>query len=124
MKHETRVCIAYIAGRLITKSRPRFVFDQLQSRHLIVKGKVRQTGVYVHDFSRNCYVTGDGKKGSFTLYDQGERCHVSLKIEFEEKKFSGYDNGTRSHFSGKVEDVTVKFFDYADNRLFSFRLDK
>jgi hypothetical protein len=124
MKHETRACIAYIAGRLIKKSRPRVIFDQAQGRHRIIRGKVRRTGVYVYDFARNCYVTGDGKKGLFTLYDQGEKCHVSLKIEFEEKKFSGYDNGTKSHFSGKVEDTTVKFFDYADNRYFSFRLDK
>ncbi len=119
MKHQTRACIAYIAGRLLTKWRPKLLFDPVQSKHLIIKGKVRKTGVYVHDFSRNCFITGDGKDGSYTLYDQGGRHHVSLKIE--DGKFSGYDHGTRTAYNGRVEEDTVKLFDFEDNRLHSFK---
>lgn len=124
MKYETRVCIVYIVGCLITESEPRLVFDQLQGKRFIIDGKVQRTSVHVYDRVRKCYLTGKGNEGSFSLYDQGENCHLSLKIEFEEKKFNGYDHGTGNYFSGNVEENIIKFFDGADNRFFSFHLDE
>lgn len=83
---------------------------------------MRQTGVYIHDLTRNCFITGDGKKGELRLYDQSDRCHISLKVDSKELKFSGYDSSTLTHFVGKFEQEMVQLFDYKENRYFKFRL--
>lgn len=106
----------------MTRSRGSQIYDYQLSRHFFFKGKVRQTGVNIHDLSRNCFITGDGKKAELSLYDQRDRCHITLKVDVKEKKFSGYDSSTLTHFVGKYEQEMVQLFDYKENRYFKFRL--
>lgn len=122
MKNETRIWIAYVAGRLMTRSRSTNVYDYILNRHFVFKGKVRKTGVYIHDLTRNCFITGDGKKGELRLYDQCDRANISLKVDSKELTFSGYDSSTLTHFVGKFDENMVKLFDYKENRYFKFRL--
>jgi hypothetical protein len=122
MKIETRIWLAYVAGRLMTKRRVLQIYDFQQNRHFVFKGKVRQTGVSIHDLARNCFITGDCKKGELKLYDQAERCHISLRVDVKEMKFSGYDYGSVTHFVGKFEQDMVQLFDYRADRYFKFRL--
>ncbi len=106
----------------MTRSRSTNIYDYILNRHFVFKGRVRQTGVNIHDLTRNCFITGDGKKGELSLYDQRDRTHISLRVDAKEKKFSGYDSSTFTHFVGKFEQEMVQLFDYKENRYFKFRL--
>jgi hypothetical protein len=87
MHPNTRACVAYIAGKLITGSGSSSVYDYSQSRHINISGTVDVSHVGVYDHNRGCHFSGNLPN----LYDYGRGAHVSLNINGTQ--FGGYDFG-------------------------------
>lgn len=120
MKQSVRACVAYIAARLIMKRDFSHFYDAAQARYLVISGSVGARAINVHDFARDCRMTGAGVRSRFSLYDHGEAGHLSLLIEGD--RFEGYDYDTTCHFRGTVDGSNVSLYDYGEGRRYSYRL--
>lgn len=120
MKQSVRACVAYIAGRLISKRETTTIYDASQSKYLVIGGSTSARRIDVHDYARDCQMTGTGSRASYRLYDHGEAQHLSLIINGQ--KFDGYDYGSICHFTGKVDGSNISLYDYGERRSFSYRL--
>lgn len=120
MNQETRACVAYIAGRLITGLEVCNIYDASQAKYLVLSGSLGAREIVIHDAARDCWLSGTGRSGTYRLYDQGAAHHLSLIIEGE--KFEGYDYGSICHFRGRVDGHSIALYDYGERRRFSYRL--
>jgi hypothetical protein len=120
MQQSVRACVAYTVGRLISKRESMMLYDESQSKHLVIGGSVGARKIYIHDYGRGCFFSGKGKRSSYSLYDHGEASHLVLRIHGQ--KFEGYDQGSLCHFAGMVDGSKVSLFDYGANRFFEYRL--
>lgn len=120
MNPNTRACIAAVAGRLISGSASTSVYDYAQSRHIIINGNISEAEIRLYDCDRQCYFSGSGSGGTYTLYDHGAQAHVSLQIA--EDQFRGYDYATKRHFSGTVNGNSVLLYDYGEAKQFNYRV--
>ena len=120
MKQAVRTCVAYIAGRLISRREAATIYDASQSKHIAISGFVSKSLIDIHDYLRDCKMSGSGSREGFRLYDHGEAQHLSLTIEGD--TFEGYDYGSVCHFRGKVDGSDISFYDYGETRSYSYRL--
>lgn len=120
MKQAVRACVAYIAARLIMKRDFSNFYDAWQGKYLVISGSVGARAIQIHDFERDCRVTGTGSRNAFSLYDHGEAGHLSLLIRGD--RFEGYDYGSTCHFRGVVDGSSISLYDYGEGRSFSYRL--
>jgi hypothetical protein len=111
MRPNTRACIAYIAGRLVTGRNASSVYDYSQSKHILVSGTVEESRIQIYDYDRGCHFSGNRNGEKFSLYDYGDSHFVDLSLDGA--KFKGYDYGTSSHFSGEVKGNSISI--YLDN---------
>ena len=63
MKDNPRAIIAYIAGRLISKTDKSSVYDYYQSKYILINGSLDTNRVNVYDYDEKCHLTGNGNKG-------------------------------------------------------------
>jgi hypothetical protein len=119
MKTDVRACVAYIAGRLISKKKALTLYDVSRSKHLVFSGSVSARKFDIHDYARDCQMSGRGSRSSYRLYDQGEAQHLDLIIDGQ--KFDGYDYGSICHFTGTVNGSIISLFDYGARRNFTYR---
>ena len=120
MRPNTRACIAYIAGCLVTGKRASSVYDYFQAKHIVFSGTVDQDEVQVYDHDRGCYVSGKNTGTSFSLYDYGDQRYVDLALDGP--KLQGYDYGTRCHYSGEVTGKTISVYDYGESSSFNYSI--
>ena len=118
MKPNVRACVAYVAGRLISKKSASSVYDYSQSKHVSVDGTVQTSNVDVDDYDRGCHFGGSGNGKSFDLYDYGDSHHVELTVNG--RNFEGYDYGSSCHFSGDVSGSDISLYDYGDSSYFNY----
>jgi len=116
MNPDTRACIAYVAGCVISGKTPHEVIDKAREVRLRVKGAVKGTVVEVFDYERNCKLMGTLP----TLFDFG--ADMALTLEISGKNFSGHDKHVEHHFAGTVEARHVKLHDYDEARDFHYEL--
>jgi hypothetical protein len=120
MNPNTRACIAYVAGRLISKKEASSVTDFDRGKILIVDGEVQENKVEIYDFDSKCNFCGEGKGNTWNLYDYGGSHNITLKISA--KQFEGYDYGASCNFSGDVDDDNVSLHDYGESKMFLYNI--
>ncbi len=120
MQQGVRACVAYIAGRLISRLEAATIFDASQSKHLVISGGVNAGLINIHDYARDCLMSGTGEGASYRLYDHGAAQHLTLVIDGDQ--FEGYDFGSICHFRGKVDGAKISFYDYGETRSYSYSL--
>lgn len=116
MNAGTRACIAYIAGRLITRGTGGNIYDFSRSKHFSFSGSVEAQRVNVYDHDRSCHFGGTPP----SLYDFGGRHHV--RLELNGQQFSGYDFGAQHHFRGSVQGTRISLYDFGESKHFHFNL--
>jgi hypothetical protein len=116
MNPNTRACVAYVAGKLISGSSSTSVYDHARSRHIRFSGSVAGSHVRIYDHDRGCHFSATLPN----LYDYGRSAHVSLKINGAE--FKGYDYGDGHHFSGAVKGSAVSVYDSGESTHFNYGL--
>jgi hypothetical protein len=114
MHPNTRACVAFIAGKIISGSGNSSVYDYSQSKYINISGSVSATKVSAYDHDRGCHFGGNLP----SLYDYGRSVHVSLEINGQD--FKGYDYGDSQHFTGKVNGRSVSFYDYGESQYFNY----
>ncbi len=114
MNAATRACVAYVAGRVISKSDATNVYDYSRSKHVLFSGDIDGDDVRAYDHDRSCHFGGSIPN----LYDYGRRVHVQLNIDGTE--FRGYDYGDQHHFSGKVNGQQIQLYDYGESKHFNY----
>ncbi len=110
----TRVCIAYIVGRIAARATNGHVYDYTIGQHFAVSGTIDGNHVSIYDHARACHFGGSMP----SLYDWGTASHVQLNIVGE--SFSGYDFGSGTHFTGSVSGQTITFYDYGEAQHFQY----
>lgn len=120
MNPNTRACIAYVAGRLISKTQASSVTDFDQGKILIIDGEVQDTKVEIYDFDRNCNFCGGVQGNTWDLHDYGGSYNITLEISA--KKFEGYDYGASCNFSGEVNGDDVSLHDYGESKIFLYNV--
>ncbi len=96
------------------------IYDSAQARHLVIDGSVGERQIRIHDYARDCEMTGERVRATYRLYDHGAAQHLFLVIDGE--KFEGYDHGSICHFSGKMNGSDISLYDHGVGRSFSYRL--
>jgi hypothetical protein len=112
----TRICIAFIVGRIISAKMASHIYDYLESRYISIGGSVINNNVNIYDYDRGCYFSGIIPN----LYDYGTRAHVQLKINGNQ--FSGYDYNDGHHFSGSISGNSITIYDYGQSKYFSYSI--
>ena len=120
MNPNTRACVAFVAGRLISGQAASSVYDYSQSKYVSIDGNVKSNNVDVYDYDRGCHFGGSGNGKTFDLYDYGGSHHVELKINGS--NFEGYDYGASCHFSGDVRGGDISLYDYGESTYFNYSL--
>lgn len=120
MKENTRACIAYIAGCLISNKSVSSIYDQTQSKHFNINGTVSLEMVNIYDYDRGCYITGGGGGVEINLLDHGNG--KPLNITFHKNEFKGYDEDSASNFSGMVNGSLVSVFEYGGSNWFRYNV--
>jgi len=120
MKDNTRLVVAFVAGRLISGSEAWSIYDCEASRTCRFSGTVSPEQILVYDPEARCRVSGYGEKDCYSLYHHGNRHHIELKIRGS--SFEGYDYGSGAHFSGSVDGSSVVVFDGQDRRYYYFTI--
>jgi hypothetical protein len=117
VKPETRRAIAYIAGRLISKTHASAIYDYSANKYASIDGTVadQPMKVDVYDYDAGCHVTGSGKD----LYHYGNSAYIELKLHG--KRFEGYDYDSSNFFEGEVAGRDVTLYDYGSG-YFSYSL--
>jgi hypothetical protein len=113
-----RACVAYVAGRLITRRETLSVYDAPQGRTIYLTGAVGPAAVRVFDFDQHCFFEGIGAQGRFRLFHHGERHYVSLVVEGS--RFSGFDHGSTCYFRGNLQPTGITLWDQQANGFFNY----
>ncbi|MFM0160678.1 hypothetical protein [Paraburkholderia sediminicola] len=116
MNPGTRVCIAYVAGRIISGRKRGHIYDFGRSKFILFSGSVDDKKANVYDHDRGCHFSGTLP----SLYDFGGSHHVSIKIDGS--RFSGYDFGASHHFNGTVRNATVSVYDFGASSFFTYSI--
>jgi hypothetical protein len=116
----TRACIAYVAAVAATGRSATAVYDYAASKYISISGDVSTSEVSVYDHERGCHFKGQGRAGSYQLYDYGRSGYVKLDINGSE--FSGYDYGSSTHFRGSTNGGGVQFYDYGASEYFNYKV--
>ena len=64
-----RACIAAIAISLMHNKNVTSVYSYDLGKYISVSGQVNDKNVSVFDRSRSCHITGNGTRGSYSLFD-------------------------------------------------------
>jgi len=116
MDPDTRACVAYIAGAVISGAFPHQLVDKGRNLRIQVKGTIKGGAVEVFDYERNCKIMGKLPK----LFDFGT--NTALELEISGKNFSGHSKHVEHPFAGMVEARKVKLHDYDEARDFYYEL--
>lgn len=114
MHEDTRACIAYIAGVLISGKHSNIVYDHSRSTFKNISGSVEHNYVNIYDHDRDTFITGDPKH----LYDYFGNSTISLSVKG--KEIHGYDHGDKHEFRASVETNSVNI--YHHENVFSYSL--
>jgi hypothetical protein len=120
MKSNTRACIAYIAGCLVSGKKASSVYDYSQSKHIMISGKVEKDEVQLYDHDRCCHLSGKKTGNRFSLYHYGDGHFIDFALD--DPKFEGYDYGAACHYSGEVRGDSINIYDYGESSSFSYSI--
>jgi len=112
MKHQKRIAIAFIVGKMMVEKAATSVYDYQTSAYLNFSGEVSPLNIY--DYGRGNYLTGELE----SIYDYATGQYINLKLEND--AFSGYDYETGTYFNVTIKDGTITFYDYEDSSYYSF----
>lgn len=121
MDPKKRRMMAYIAGRLILNKEANAVYDHATKAWVNAAGTCKRDKIEVFDYERKCYWVGVIKDGRMSIYDNGSKKFVDLKLKGG-KKFEGYDYETGKHFGGEADAKAIALFDFADKKYHHYYL--
>lgn len=93
--------IAYVTGRISTRSRARLIKEMDTGRFVLMSGDVTEDHVHIYDFQTRGYVAGSKSAGRWNLFHALDNATIDL-IPTEPGRFAGLD-----HSSGQWFAVTV-----------------
>ncbi len=120
MDDHTKRAVAYIAGRLISKTNSSSLYDYKLSKYFTFSGEVLLKNISIYDYEFRCFIGGTGSVNSFSLYHYGNQKHLSLNLNGNQ--FSGYDYHKSSNFSGTVSGNSISLYDYESSQYFDYSL--
>ncbi len=122
MNTEVRAIVAYIAGLLLTGKKSTSVLDHTSGKQRHVSSELSENTVNVFDHDLGCYIGGDIKGTTFSLFHHGHLHHIDLNIDVDQDIFEGFDYGASCHFSGTVSNDSIKIFDFAEGNYFEYSI--
>ena len=117
---EVRACVAYIAGRLISKAEHATIYDYSRVQFVSINGAVGEQAVDVYDFSRGCSIRGNFTGSKYSLYHYGKGHFVDLAVQGN--AFRGYDFGSGFYFHGNMAGPRVNLCDMQTKSWFDYAL--
>lgn len=130
---ETKACIAYIAGRLISGSESASLYDYSRSKQINFSGNVTRSRVdltmefpEIRDDGWRIYsenASGSGDSIYLYLYNAPTMKHIELFIS-DKGYFNGYDLDPQRRFTGSVHDnkISLKDADFPDQYMYSINI--
>jgi hypothetical protein len=86
-----------------------------------MKGSVAPGHLDISDLEKSCHFSGGGNGSRYSLYSEGDRQHITLKIKGD--CFVGYDYLSSTHFSGRVQGNLLNLYDCENGSSFAFRME-
>ena len=120
MNANLRACMAYVAGRGVSRKEFSGVFDYSQSKQIPMSGSITADHIDIYDEAQGCHFSGDGDGVQYSLLYDGDPHPVTLEIR--DNNFRGCDHGSSFHFSGKVQPNLVNLYDCENGLSFRFRI--
>jgi len=122
MKEHTRVAIAYIAGRIISKVQSNTIYDFSKSSHKNISGQEYDNRVNVYGYDKNCHISGNssGSGLKYRLYHYGDSNYISLEIR--DNQFKGCDYETSYYFSGTIQNRSISLYDYETSSFYNYSI--
>lgn len=121
MQPDSRTCIAYIAGRIISGRRQFLLYDYARALHI-------DMSCLPHSHCLKLF--GSGRKISFSASDWGGRyrytcgCGHFFDIAVQGTTFIGYASEGSSHFIGNVRGEAIYLYDHGDSTHYNYRIAK
>ena len=121
MDPKKRRMMAYIVGRLILEKEANAVYDHAAKAYFNAAGTCRKDKIEVYDYDRKCYWVGVIAPNRLSIYDNGSKKFVELKLKGG-KKFEGFDYETGKHFGGEADAKAIALYDFADKKYHHYYL--
>lgn len=120
MEAHLRAALAYIAGRLVSRTKACGVYDHSRFRQVIMDGTVKGPMVAIYDHDQLCHISGSGNGLQYILFHHGKHRPVCLTLEGS--GFCGHDYGRSTRFRGSVEGDFISVCEDGTARQFGYTL--
>ncbi len=121
MQPDTRTCIAYIAGRIVSGRGHFVLYDYARALHIDMSGRTH---------SHCLRQFGNARKISLSRSDRGGRYRYTCRsghffdVAVHDTTFIGYVSEGSSHFIGTVRGEAIYLYDYSESADFSYRISR
>ncbi len=119
MQHNTRTCVAYIAGSLITGKREFALFDYSRSLRVDMSSLPYALCLGQSGYGRRFHLP-DFSGGARYRYTCG--CGYFFDIAIHGNTFIGYVRNGSSHFVGNVRGNSIYLYDDRESSHFNYRI--
>lgn len=121
MQPDTRTCIAYIAGSLISGKREFSLFDYSRSLHVDMSSLPHALCLSRSGYAKRVHVP-NFSRGSRYRYACG--CGYFFDIATQGNTFIGYVRNSSSHFIGNVRGDSIYLYDHKESAHFNYRISR
>jgi hypothetical protein len=117
---DARASVAFIAGKLISRTESNFLYDQTRAKAVVFSGSISPMHVQVYNHNIDGFISGNGSTDNMNLFDHSRGAAVQLRLNGNQ--FSGFDFGTGTHFQGNMTGTAITFFDFGESNYFGYTL--
>ena len=122
MHPDTRTCIAYIAGRIISGRRQFVLYDYARSVHIDMSCLPHPRCLRLFDSGRGISLFSRPDKGGRYRYACGSGSLFDISVHGT--TFIGYTGTGSSHFVGNVRGEAIYLYDHGESAHFNYRISR